>query len=167
MIETAAFYILSGLLIVSAIMIVTQRNIFTCALYLASALSMVGGIFVLLGADFLAAVQILLYVGGILVIIAFAVMLSSIQQAQQQRQVNEQWIPAAMLCAIVFAIILIAFKKNPFPSLQAVRMPTTGSIGRLLLGDMVLPFEVVSLVLLASLVGAVIFSKKESMEQTK
>ena len=162
MIQAASFYAISAILVASALVVVTQRNIFTCALYLALFLSMIAGFFVLLGADFLAAVQILLYVGGILVILAFAVMLSSVQQAKGQPQVNAQWIPSLLACAGLLALILFALKRSPWAAAPAAALaPTTASLGRLLLGDLSLPFEAVSLVLMASLVGAIFFSKKE------
>lgn len=166
MIQSIAFYFLSGVLILSALMVVTQRNVFTCAIYLAVTLSMIAGLFVLLGADFLAAVQILLYVGGILVILAFVVMLCSLQQAKAMSQINKQWIPGSMACLGIFMMILIGLKKNPFPVGQIDYRPTTEPIGKLLLGEMILPFEVVSLILLASLVGAVLFSKRENIGET-
>ena len=122
---------------------------------------MVAGFFVLLGADFLAAMQILLYVGGILVILVFAVMLSSVQQSKVQPQTNEQWIPALLSCAGLLAVIMVGLKRNPFViSSHEIFLPTTDAIGKLLLNKMALPFEVVSLVLLVSLVGAVLFSKR-------
>lgn len=144
-------------------MVVTQRNVFTCALYLAGTLSLVAFLFLLLNADFLAAVQILLYVGGILVILAFAIMLSSIPQSKIQSQVNEQWIPSLLVAGALFLVIVQSLKESPFPNQTQFYAPTTASLGRLLLTDMVLPFEVVSLVLLASLVGAVYFSKKRNV----
>ncbi len=164
---TVSFYILSAVAVFSAIMVVTQRNLFTCALYLAAALSMVGGIFVLLGADFLAGVQILLYVGGILVIIVFAVMFSNVEETKTHPQVNEQWIPALIGCLGILTILLIGFKKSAFVEQAGAHLPTTEPIAKILLNDMILPFEVVSLVLLASLVGAVLFSKKESAKEKK
>lgn len=142
-------------------MVVSQRNLFTCALYLASALAMVAGFFILLSADFLAAVQILLYVGGIVVILAFAVMLSSIEQAKISPQVNEQWVPALCISGVLVASTCWVLKGVTFIPAQMTHQPTTYSIGKLLLREMALPFEAVSLILLASLVGAVLFSKRE------
>jgi NADH-quinone oxidoreductase subunit J len=165
MIQTISFYILSSLLILSALMVVTQRNIFTSALYLGAALSLVAGFFVLLGADFLAASQILLYVGGILVIIAFVVMLSSVQQAKLQPQVNEQWLPALAGCTGLFLIILIGIKRYPFVQQAGRHVPTTDSLGHLLLNELSLPFEAVSLVLLASLTGAILFSRPSKTDE--
>lgn len=164
MIQFISFYLISAVLIFSAVMVVTQRNLFTCALYLASALAMVAGFFVLIGADFLAAVQILLYVGGVVVILAFAVMLSSIEQAKIFPQVNEQWFPALCVSALLVGGILWVLKGVAFSPAPITHQPTTHSIGRLLLREMALPFEAVSLILLAALVGAVLFSKKEKPE---
>ncbi len=161
MIQTAVFYLIAVLLVISAVMVVTQRVLFVSALYLASALSLVGALFALLGADFLFAVQILLYVGGIIVIIAFAVMLSSGQEMKSEPQVNHQWIPSIFLVLGLLLLILVSIKKYSFGAFNAFSAPTTASIGRLLLGDMLLPFEIVSLVLFAALVGAVLFSRKE------
>ena len=160
MITSVVFYIISALLVLSAVMVVTQRVLFVSALYLATVLSLVGALFALLGADFLFAVQILLYVGGIVVIIAFAVMLSSTEQMKAEPQVNHQWIPSLILVLGLLLVTLVSIKKHSFETLRLPGLPTTASIGRLLLGDMILPFEIVSLVLLAALVGAVLFSKK-------
>lgn len=167
MIQSVVFYLVSGILVFSALMVVTQRNLFTCALYLASALSMVAALFVLLGADFLAAVQILLYVGGVLVIIVFTVMLSSLDLSKIQPQINEQWFPSLLVCLTIFLMVVIGLKRNPFSGVQANLLPTTQSIGQLLLQNMKLPFEAVSLILLASLVGAVLFSRKQLEESEK
>ncbi len=161
MISLIVFYAAAILMIISAVMVVTQRGLFNSALYLAAVLSLVGVIFVLLGADFLFAVQILLYVGGILVILAFAVMLSNAEKLKAERQMNQQWFPSILLCFGVVLIILAAVKKHGFGQIDRAMVPTTKSIGHLLLGGQILPFEAVSLVLLVSLVGAVLFSRKE------
>ena len=165
MIQTAAFYALSSLLIVSAVLVVTQRNMFNAALWLAAALSLVAGLFVLLGADFLAAAQLLLYVGGVIVIIAFAVMLSSVQSAKLEHQTNAQWVPALFGCAGLLALMVRIFLKSPFAAEASPRLPTTAALGGLLLRDMALPFEAVSLALMASLLGAVLFSRKEDPQR--
>jgi NADH:ubiquinone oxidoreductase subunit 6 (subunit J) len=161
MVQTVSFYILSAIAVFSAVMVVTRRGIFTCALFLAAALSTVAGFFILLGADFLAAVQILLYVGGILVIIVMAVMLSSVQQSKVHPQVNEQWLPSLVVCLGLLSVIFVGLKRTDFSGQQAPLSPSIVSIGRLLFGELALPFELVSLVLLASLAGAVLFSRKE------
>src|SRR3989338_102560 len=161
------FYLTALLLLFSSVMVVTQKSVFTSALYLAVALSMVAALFVLLNADFLAEVQILLYVGGILVLLAFAVMLSSVEQAKRETQVNEQWLPSLMISFGILLVLLVSLKRSSFLEAEIQKnhfYPTTEKIGHLLLGELALPFEVVSLVLLASLVGAILFSKKEKID---
>ena len=159
--EAIIFYLAAALLIGCAVMVVTQRGLFYSALYLAAALTLVGVLFAMLGADFLFAVQILLYVGGVLVIIAFAVMLTNAEQLKSEPQTNQQWLPALLLCLGLILMVLVGIKRHAFDAAPAELAPTTKSMGQLLLGGQILPFEVVSLVLMASLVGAVIFSKKE------
>jgi len=154
------FYGFSAALIVAAIGVVTVKNIFYSAVSLVAALTVVAGIFILFGADFLAAAQVLVYVGGIMIIMLFVVMLSQQPRDQLQRQTNDQWV-AGLLFSLTIAISLVrAFRVfvTQEPSL-AEMMPTSAKLGSLLLGDMLLPFEVVSLILLAALVGAVLFAQ--------
>lgn len=161
MIPTVAFYIFSTVLLVSAVMVVVSRNVFTCALYLAGALCAVAALFALLGADFLFAVQVLLYVGGIMVILIFGVMLSSVHRSRLVPQVNRQWLPSLAVSLVLAGITIPVLLATSFPEPPVLYGPTTERMGRLLLGEMVLPFEVVSLVLIVSLVGAVLFSRKD------
>jgi NADH-quinone oxidoreductase subunit J len=156
------FYGLSAALVIASIGVVTFRNVFYSAISLVAALSFVAGLFVQLGADFLGAAQILVYVGGILVIMLFVVMLSHQAKDLLQTQVNSQWL-AGLFLSLAIAICLVrAFKYfvGHMPG-AAELQPTSASIGRLLLGDMLLPFEAVSLVLLAALVGAVVFGQEK------
>ncbi len=158
------FYILSGLLIASSVCVVTLRSVFHSALALMAALSLVAGLFFLQGADFLGAAQILVYVGGILVIMLFVVMLSHQPRDLQQRQTNDQWI-AGLFFALTIAISLVKSFKVFIDTVPPAGelLPTTASLGRLLLGEMALPFEAVSLILLAALVGAVVFGQEKGL----
>src|SRR4029077_1511386 len=98
-IPSAVFYVLSALLIGSALMVVTTRNVFHGAIALTGTLTVVAGFFILLGADFLAASQILIYVGGIMIIMLFVVMFSQRPLDALQRQTNSQW-PWGLLFAL-------------------------------------------------------------------
>jgi NADH-quinone oxidoreductase subunit J len=160
MISSIVFYGFSAALVTSAVLVVCHRNIFTAAMYLAMALSLVSGLFVLLGADFLAAVQLLLYVGGVIVVIAFAVMLTSVGKDRLEPQVNAQWVPALLAAGGLLVLLLAVFLKQPFAGHPAPHLPTSEALGGLLLRDLVLPFEAVSLILTAALLGAVFFSGK-------
>jgi len=155
---TMVFALLSVLLIGLSLVVVTARSVFRGAIALTAALGVVAGLFAFLGADFVAASQLLIYVGGIMIIMLFVIMLSQRPQDQYDRQTNEQWVWGAFFALAVSCALIMQF-RSVYRGIFAttVAMPTTASIGRLLLGDMVVPFEAVSLVLLAALVGAVYF----------
>ncbi len=158
LLPTVVFALMAGLLIALALVVVTSRSVFRSAIALTGALGVVAGLFALMGADFVAAGQLLIYVGGIMIIMLFVIMLSQRPMAKADRQTNDQWLWGALFALAVTCGLIVQFRavyRGIFST--TVSMPTTVSIGRLLLGDMVVPFEAVSLVLLAALVGAVYF----------
>jgi NADH-quinone oxidoreductase subunit J len=158
-----AFILLAIITIVPAILVVTLKNVFHSALFLVLSLTGVAGFFALLGADFLFAVQLLLYSGGITVLLLFVVLLSGSPKDWVIRSVNAQWMGAMLLSAVL--LWLLASILHYFPEggvLQGDMQPTTASIGLLLFRDMILPFEAISLVLLVALVGAIVFSQRET-----
>jgi NAD(P)H-quinone oxidoreductase subunit 6 len=154
------FYFLAIALIASAFVVVFGRNIFRCALGLTATLSVVSAIFAFLGADFLASSQLLLYVGGVMIIMLFVIMLSQRPLEETQSQTNNQWIWGLVLASAVTATLIGTFHRS-FPAITVAHEPgpTSAAIGRLLMGKMLVPFEIISLVLLAALVGAVVFSQ--------
>jgi NADH:ubiquinone oxidoreductase subunit 6 (subunit J) len=154
------FYALSAALILSSIAVVSIRNVFYSAVALVGALTLVAGLFLLFGADFLGAAQVLVYVGGIMIIMLFVIMLSQQPQDALRSQTNDQWVAGALIAAVVGISLVRAFRFFVSHVSAAREMvPTSASLGRLLLGDMLLPFEAVSLILLAALVGAVLFGQ--------
>ncbi len=155
---TVIFGAMALALIILSIMVVTARSIFRAAIALTAALGVVAGLFALLGADFVAASQLLIYVGGIMIIMLFVIMLSQRPQGDVERQTNEQWVWGALFALAVACGLIVQFRavyRGVFAT--AVPTPTTAALGRLFLGDMIIPFEAISLVLLAALVGAVYF----------
>ncbi|MFA5975600.1 MAG: NADH-quinone oxidoreductase subunit J [Elusimicrobiota bacterium] len=160
-IPDVVFFVFAALAIGSALVVVIARNVFHSALALTLSLATVGGFFALLGADFLAAAQILIYVGGIMIIMLFVVMLSQRPAATLERQTNRQGFWGAVLALAMASALIIHFGLAYKTVVRAsILTPTSQAIGRLLMGDMVIPFEVVSLVLLAALVGAVCFASE-------
>lgn len=156
------FYSLAAVVVLGALGVVLLRNVFYSSLCLGVTLVAVGGLFPLLGADFLFAVQILLYAGGVAVLLLFVILLSGRSEDLLKRQVNEQWFASLLVVAAVAVILGVSFKKMAWHETQAAfETATTGPLGTLLLSDMAVPFEVISLVLLAALVGAMVFSKKD------
>lgn len=161
-VPAAIFYILAAIIIGSAVMVVSLKNIFHCAVFLVLCFFGVAGIYVLLSAEFLAAVQVLIYVGAITILMIFAIMLTAKLYSAKIRQSNEQVIPgiiivAALLVATVFTLSRTAWRLSS----QAAEVQSTVGIGRLLLTKYVLPFEVVSVVLLTALIGAIVIARKE------
>lgn len=161
MFEAIVFFLLSGVVLGSALCTVLMRNVLHSALFLGLSLAGVAGIFATLSADFLFGAQILIYVSGIAVLILFVVLLSGRASDLLVRQVNEQWFAAAAVCALIgWAVLRVV---EPFTATRGTgpMEPTTEALGRLLLGDLAFPFELVSIVLLAALVGAVYFTQTD------
>jgi NADH-quinone oxidoreductase subunit J len=147
--------------IVFAVMAVTLRNIFYCALSLIGVIFSTSALFVLLGADFLAVVQVLVYVGAIVVLFLFSIVLTEKIASRAVRQTNEQRTISAVLGAVVFAIVAYVAVRAHWPAVPvAVRKATVGLIGENLLTTYIEPFEVASVLLLAALVGAVVLARE-------
>ena len=156
------FYLLSFIIIISSIYVVTLRNIFHSALFPILTLFAVAGIYILLNAEFLAAVQVLIYVGAISILIIFAIMLTSQLASKKISQSNEQVMIGVFVCA-GFLLASLGSLANTVWRIVDKPLPenNTLTIGKLLMNEYVLPFEVVSVVLLAALIGAVVLARKE------
>jgi NADH-quinone oxidoreductase subunit J len=157
------FWLLAGLIVMSAFMVVSLRNIFHCALALIICLSAVAGIFILLDAEFLAAAQILIYVGAVSILMIFAIMLTSRLGAQTISQTNENVAVAGLIC-LIFAVLsgfLIHATTVWRPATEALPEKNTLEIGRLLMNEYMVPFEVVSVLLVAALIGAIMLAREE------
>jgi len=163
MLAQLVFYLIAAVTVGSALLVAFSRNIVYSTFALLGAFMGVVGIYVLLAADFVAMVQLLVYVGGILVLTIFAVMLTQgiADVTVSNREVGI--VPGLVTVLILGAVLLFAVLRTHWhvapPSTVA---PTTYEIGNAFLGDYVLPFEVASLVLLASLLGAIVISRHEA-----
>jgi NADH-quinone oxidoreductase subunit J len=157
-----AFYILAILIVGSALMVVTLRNIFHSALFLVLCLFSVAGIYILLEAEFIAAVQVLIYVGAVTILMIFAVMLTHQLTGKTIRQVNDQPIPAFFIVLSLLVLTLLALSKTAWEVASSSGVsPSATELGRALMTIYVLPFEVVSVVLLVALIGAIVISRRE------
>jgi NADH-quinone oxidoreductase subunit J len=161
-ITLAVFYLLAGLTVVSALGVAFANSIIYSAFALMGALLGTAALFVLLGADFLGVVQLLVYVGGILVLTLFAVMLTHrISEVNVSNRAVGR-LPAAILVGIAFGwMVHVARGATWVEKEPGALTPTTYGIGHAFLTDYVLPFEIASLVLLAALIGAIVVSRKE------
>jgi NADH-quinone oxidoreductase subunit J len=165
MLAQVIFYALAALTVGSAMLVAFSRNIVYSTFALLGAFMGVVGIYILLAADFVAMVQLLVYVGGILVLTIFAVMLTAGigDVTVSNRAVGTG--SAIFVVAIGAAVMLYALQRTNWHQAAAVTAaPTTYAIGNAFLGDYVLPFEVASLVLLAALIGAIVISRHEARE---
>ncbi|HYA36471.1 MAG TPA: NADH-quinone oxidoreductase subunit J [Candidatus Binataceae bacterium] len=156
------FYAVAALTIGSAAIVAFSRNIVYSTFALLGAFMGVVGVYVMLAADFVAMVQLLVYVGGILVLTIFAVMLT---QGISDVTVSNRVVgaaPAIVTIVLVGIVMIVAIFRTPWHTAGVpAAAPTTYGIGNAFLGDYVLPFEVASLVLLAALVGAIVISRHE------
>lgn len=157
------FFILAAVTVLSAWLVVSLKNIIHAAFALLITFCGVGGLFVYLSADFLAATQILIYVGGVMILVLFAIMLSekvynvSIFHASKI-------LPALLVFGGVQFVLLRVMLEAPWrvrPGAALMMRPTTDILGDLLLNEYLLPFEVISVLLLAALIGAVVLIRKE------
>lgn len=164
-IGTIIFYLVAAITVVSAAVVVFSSNIVHSAFSLVGTFGGVAGIYVLLGADFVAAVQILIYVGGIVVIILFAVMLTHRIADVQVTNRSVGKIPALIVTGLVITLLVSTILESSWNKAdQVAHDPTTAQIGELFLTDYLLPFELASIVLLVALIGAVTLSRKEIKE---
>lgn len=168
MLDHAAFYFFATLAIVAAILTVTVRNVIHSAIFLITALFATAGIFLLLKAQFLFAVQIILYVGGIMVLFLFVIMLVNLDVALHQVQFNRQRWVASLLALILAAQLGLALWvgssafKLPAPNAAAISRSNTEDIGQRLFEGYMVPFEVASILLLVAMVGAVVMARKRT-----
>ena len=160
--QAAIFYILAALIVGSGVMVVTLKNVFHSLLFLVLCFFSVAGIYVLLHAEFVAAVQVLIYVGAVTVLLIFAIMMTAKIYSPSVRQLNEQVIPGLVIVGAILVVTLWAMSKTAWNVSQDVlAVQSTSVIGKSLLTTYVLPFEVVSIVLIAALIGAIIIARRD------
>lgn len=156
------FFLIAGLTLTAAFLTVLVRNIFHAALSLVGTFFGVAAIYLMLEAEFLAIVQVLIYIGAIAVLILFAVMLTRGLMKRDTISFNKQWAWAALAISTLFLGMFILILQVPW--LQsggtAVYADTVPFLGQQLLTTYILPFEVVSVLLLAALVGAFIIARE-------
>ncbi|MCM2257096.1 MAG: NADH-quinone oxidoreductase subunit J [Vicinamibacteria bacterium] len=159
--SAVVFWVLTLIVLASAAVVVLSRSLINSAFALLATFSGVAGFYVLLGADFLAAVQFLVYVGGILILLVFGVMLTHRIQDLDLRAEARQLVPGLFVAAGVFILLAAVATRTPW-AIGAGRLPsaTTAEIGRAFLGKYLLPFEAASILLLVALIGAALIVRK-------
>ncbi len=156
------FYALAAVTVVSALGVAFSNNIFYSAIALMGTLLGAAGLYVMLAADFVAVVQIFVYVGGILVLTLFAINLTSRIGDVSISNRSLGRFPAFVALALSGGVMVRAIREASWNMVEVREaVPTINGIGNAFLTEYILPFELASLVLLAALVGAVVLSRKE------
>lgn len=152
------------ILLFSAIMVVSARNIVHSAFYLAVTLLCTAVFFILLRAQYLAAVQILVYIGAVVVLILFALMLTRTAVGQNTNISSKQTVYAAIVSVILFAALSIVFNITDMAAAENVseiKIVSIKDFSNILFSKYALPFEVASILLLAALVGSVVLAVRD------
>ena len=172
--DSILFYLFAVQILFSALMTITRRNVVYSAVWLISALVGVAGIYLLQGAEFLAGVQIILYIGGITVLFLFVIMLVPVSEESKQRRFSSQlWV--VLIVAVLLTGELGYFLWQGADSFQMgeptppaeIGTVTTNSeqIGQVLFSEYLLPFELASILLLVAMIGAVVMAKARPGEE--
>jgi NADH-quinone oxidoreductase subunit J len=155
------FIVLSIITLGAALAVVTSKNLFHSALFLILSFVGVAGLYVLLEAGFLAAVQILVYVGAISILIIFAIMLTRRLMTRDLVQRNTQWGISALVALLLFAVLGFVLLRVNWPVVEAaVPGESISILGQKLMSTYALPFEVASVLLLVALVGSIIIARE-------
>ena len=157
-----AFWVLAIVGIAAALAVVWLRDVFRAALSLVLCFLTVAGIYIILSADFLAAVQILIYVGGISILIILAIMLT--REVQRGSPANKLRIPAFVVASIFLGVVVFALINTPWPvSTLPPLEPTTAALAGKLLGEggFILAVEIAAALLLAAILGAIVLVREK------
>jgi NADH-quinone oxidoreductase subunit J len=158
-----AFAVVAVIGSVSALAVVTARNVVHAALYLVVTLASVGVTFILLGAEFLGFVQILIYVGAIVILFLFGLMLTKAPIGRHALDNQQRWLGALVGLGVFAGLVFLI--QDAFPFGEAVASTperfTTEAVGQALFTDYLLPFEAAAFLLLAALIGAIVLTRKD------
>ena len=155
--------ILSAIVIVSALRMVTTRNIVHAALYLVAVLAGLGALYVLLTAEFVATTQVLVYIGAVMVLFLFGIMLTKAPLGNEMEMTGKQWPLAALVAALLGGVTIYSL-LNGFGSDRLVTdgpVYRTADVSDEVFSTYIIPFEAVSVLLLAALIGAIVLARKD------
>jgi NADH:ubiquinone oxidoreductase subunit 6 (subunit J) len=158
------FLTLAAMMIVSALAVVLMRDIIRSGLAMIICFASLAGLYVIAGAPLVAAAQVLVYIGAISVLVLFAIMLTQTKAAPRALVFQTQVVPAAVAALILALLIALTVISTDWPTVVARQWTNTTELAKTLFADFTLPFEVVSVLLLAAVIGAVFLAKRERGE---
>ncbi len=157
----ALLWIFAAVMIGSALLVVTMRDIIRCGLAMIVCFGCLAGIYVIIGAPLLAAAQVIVYIGAISVLILFAIMLTQTKDAPNRLVFQTQAVPAAIASVIIAVVIALAIGATEWgEAAKRIRL-SADALSAALFNGFVLPFEIVSVLLLAAVIGGVYLAKRE------
>jgi NADH-quinone oxidoreductase subunit J len=160
--ENIAFGIIALMMIVAALRVVTTRNIVHAALYLVLVLAGVAAQYILLAAEFIAITQVLVYIGAIVVLFLFGIMLTRAPTGKMTDTDNAQRVVGAVIAVVLLGVkgytLWEAFSNKQF---ENISVQTTSQVADSIFSTYLMPFEVVSVVLLAALIGAIVLARRD------
>lgn len=169
MLNKVIFLYFAAVILCSAVLMITRRNPIHSVMFMLLLFFHIAGVFVLLNAEFLAAVQLIVYAGAILILYLFVVMLLNVDRESTAARANRFWPWMAAFGALIAGEILLLVSRGSFPgeagqSMRAASGLDVKALGEALYQKYLIPFEIASLILLVGLVGAVMLAKKNIKE---
>lgn len=169
MLNQLIFAYFAAVILFSAVLMITRRNPVHSVMFMLLLFFHIAGVFVLLNAEFLAAVQLIVYAGAILILYLFVVMLLSIDQERRSARANRFWPWIAAFGLLIAVEIGLLITKGSFPAeagtaMQAAAGAGVRELGQVLYSKYLIPFEIASVILLVGLIGAVMLAKKSVKE---
>jgi NADH-quinone oxidoreductase subunit J len=162
------FYAIAATMVGAAVVVVTSRNVVRAALGLIVVFGGVAAQFVILAAEFVAVTQVLIYVGAIMVLILFGIMLTRAKIGQDPAMSHERWwvgvIPAVLLVGVMGYALVDHFGDDALPAdrrIEAVNGSNTATVSDSIFAEYLVPFELISVLLLAALIGAIVIARKD------
>jgi len=155
------FLALAGTMLGSGVLVVTLRDIIRCGLAMILCFASLAGIYAIVGAPLIAATQILVYVGAISVLILFAIMLTQTKAAPASLVFHAQAGPAAIAAVVLGVVVALTVTATEWRAVDTRIRTATGELATILFEEYVLPFEVVSVLLLAAVIGGVFLARRE------
>ena len=165
--QNVFFYIIAGAMSFSAIRVVTVKNVVHAAMYLVVVLAGVAAQYILLASEFIAATQVLVYIGAVIVLVLFGVMLTRAKLGKDVNLTNDYWWVGALTALMVFAVmaysLLDFYGDAPLDEAGAKTQVSrnTEQVSDAIFSTYLVPFEAVSVLLLAALVGAIVLARKD------
>jgi NADH-quinone oxidoreductase subunit J len=160
--ENIAFGLIALVMVVAAVRVVTTRNIVHAALYLVLVLAGVAAQYILLAAEFVAITQVIVYIGAIVVLFLFGIMLTRAPMGDMHDTDNEQRAVGLVISVILLGVMgYTLWKAFGHKQFQNITVQTTQQVSNTIFSHYLMPFEVVSVVLLAALIGAIVLARRD------